>query len=228
MSSKGWFNLETAAGTIPETQFFEGDSAFKVLGLTRTQRLYGFAGWYVRSFGLWFYPYRPLPLPGLRQQTQTCYRRRATLGFLSLTFDCSYVIGLVLSVLGTVMFFIGGLASFAGASSLNSCFCYRMHSILTFFLLLVLYALGTVVSLIGTGFLIGVRLFFSLARRWVLTSWKMQSKQFRKQLKLVSGGPACRTSNAHQLMLFPFPFFHPLPFRCSSPSALWRRSSSLP
>ena len=47
MSSKGWFNLETAAGTIPETQFFEGDSAFKSLGLTRTQRLYGFVGWYV-------------------------------------------------------------------------------------------------------------------------------------------------------------------------------------
>ncbi len=38
---------------------------------------------------------------------------------------------------------------------------YRMCSILTFsFLSLVLYALGTVVSLIGTGFLIGVRLFF--------------------------------------------------------------------
>lgn len=66
-----------------------------------------------------------------------------------------------------------------------------MRSILTFsFLLLVLYALGTVVSLIGTGFLIGVRLFISLARRWVLTSWETQSKQFRKQLKLVSGGPA--------------------------------------
>lgn len=47
MSSKGWLNLETAAGTIPETQFFEGDSAFSSLGLTRTQRLYGFAGWYV-------------------------------------------------------------------------------------------------------------------------------------------------------------------------------------
>ena len=49
MSSKGWFNLETAAGTIPETQFFEGDSAFKSLGLTRTQRLYGFVGWCVSS-----------------------------------------------------------------------------------------------------------------------------------------------------------------------------------
>jgi hypothetical protein len=51
MSSKGWFNLETAAGTVPETQFFEGDSAFSSLGLTRTQRLYGFAGWYVITFG---------------------------------------------------------------------------------------------------------------------------------------------------------------------------------
>ena len=66
MSSKGWFNLETAAGTIPETQFFEGDSAFKALGLTRTQRLYGFAGWYVRSFGLWFLCISPLPPFALR------------------------------------------------------------------------------------------------------------------------------------------------------------------
>jgi hypothetical protein len=32
---------------MPETQFFEGDSAFHALGLTRTQRLYGFAAWYV-------------------------------------------------------------------------------------------------------------------------------------------------------------------------------------
>jgi len=39
---------------------------------------------------------------------------------------------MILSFLGTVMLFVGGLASFA-----------------------VLYALGTVVSLIGTGFLIG-------------------------------------------------------------------------
>ncbi|KAG2158136.1 SFT2-domain-containing protein [Suillus bovinus] len=43
MPSKGWFNLESAGGMIPETQFFEGDSAFKFLGLTRTQRLYGFS-----------------------------------------------------------------------------------------------------------------------------------------------------------------------------------------
>jgi len=44
MSNKGWFNLEAAGGAIPDTQFFEGDSAFKFLGLTRTQRLYGFVG----------------------------------------------------------------------------------------------------------------------------------------------------------------------------------------
>jgi len=49
MPSKGWFNLETAGGVIPETQFFEGDSAFKFLGLTRTQRLYGFVGWCASS-----------------------------------------------------------------------------------------------------------------------------------------------------------------------------------
>ena len=34
-----------------------------------------------------------------------------------ITLGCSYAIGLVLSVLGTVMLFIGSLASFAGASS---------------------------------------------------------------------------------------------------------------
>jgi len=45
MSSKGWFNLESAGVGIPETQYFEGDSAFKFLGLSRTTRLYGFVGW---------------------------------------------------------------------------------------------------------------------------------------------------------------------------------------
>jgi len=87
------------------------------------------------------------------------------------------------------MLFVGGLASFAGVSSPNTSatpdfdpdFC---------FLSLVLYALGTVVSLIGTGFLIGVRLISLLARKGALTSWKTQSKQFSKQLKLVSGNPA--------------------------------------
>ena len=47
MSSTGLFHLEVAAGTVPDTQFFEGDSAFKSFGVTRTQRLIGFAGWCV-------------------------------------------------------------------------------------------------------------------------------------------------------------------------------------
>ncbi|VDC00880.1 unnamed protein product [Peniophora sp. CBMAI 1063] len=50
MSSKGWFNLESIGGTIPETQFFEGDSAFSFLGLTRKQRLYGFVACYGIGF----------------------------------------------------------------------------------------------------------------------------------------------------------------------------------
>ncbi|KAI0747989.1 SFT2-domain-containing protein [Daedaleopsis nitida] len=87
-NSKGWFNLEAAGGGIPDTQFFEGDSAFKFLGLTRTQRLYGFIG-------------------------------------------CMGV-GFLLSLLGAIFLLLGSLTSFA-----------------------FLYALGTVVSLLATGFLIG-------------------------------------------------------------------------
>jgi hypothetical protein len=83
-----WFNLEAANGVIPETQFFEGDSAFKFLGLTRTQRLYGFGG--------------------------------------------CLAIGFILSVLGSSLLFLGQIGSFA-----------------------VLYAMGTIISLVGTGFLIG-------------------------------------------------------------------------
>ncbi|KAI0374751.1 SFT2-domain-containing protein [Pilatotrama ljubarskyi] len=87
-NSKGWFNLEAAGGAIPDTQFFEGDSAFSFLGLTRTQRLYGFVG--------------------------------------------CLAVGFVLSLLGSIFLFLGSLASFA-----------------------ILYALGTIISLIGTGFLVG-------------------------------------------------------------------------
>lgn len=80
--------MEAAGGVIPDTQFFEGDSAFKFLGLTKTQRLYGFAG--------------------------------------------CLIVGFILSILGSVLLFLGQLGSFA-----------------------VLYVMGTIVSLIGTGFLIG-------------------------------------------------------------------------
>jgi len=88
MSNKGWFNLETAGAGIPETSYFEGDSAFSSLGLTRMQRLYGFVG--------------------------------------------CLVLGFVLSLLGSIMLFVGQLGGFA-----------------------ILYAVGTIVALFGTGFLIG-------------------------------------------------------------------------
>ncbi|EPQ58071.1 SFT2-domain-containing protein [Gloeophyllum trabeum ATCC 11539] len=87
-SSKGWFNLEAASSVIPDNQFFEGDSAFSFLGLTRTQRLYGFVGCLVTGF--------------------------------------------ILSIIGSALLFIGLLGSFA-----------------------LLYVLGTIISLVGTGFLIG-------------------------------------------------------------------------
>jgi len=88
MANKGWFNLEAAGGAMPETQFFEGDSAFKFLGLSKKARLYGFIG--------------------------------------------CLVVGFVLSLLASIILFLGQLGIFA-----------------------VLYVLGTIVSLVGTGFLIG-------------------------------------------------------------------------
>ena len=88
MAGKGWFNLEAAGGVIPDTQFFEGDSAFSFLGLTRKQRLYGFIG--------------------------------------------CLIVGFALSLLGTILLLLGSLVLFA-----------------------LLYTIGIVVSLAGTGFLIG-------------------------------------------------------------------------
>jgi hypothetical protein len=85
---------------------------------------------------------------------------------------------MVLSILGTVMLIIGGLGSFASAypNVLSPCSLnvwdpdplYPLYPIRPFPLppTIALYALGTVISLIGTGFLIGVRLnFFSVAVR---------------------------------------------------------------
>ncbi|KXN90516.1 Vesicle transport protein SFT2B [Leucoagaricus sp. SymC.cos] len=88
MPSKGWFNLEAGTNVVPETQFFEGDSAFKFLGLSKTTRLYGFIA--------------------------------------------CLAIGFLLSLLGSIVLFLGQLTSFA-----------------------VLYIFGTIISLIGTGFIIG-------------------------------------------------------------------------
>jgi len=42
MTRNGWFNLEAGGNLVPETQFFEGDSAFKSFGLSKKARLYGF------------------------------------------------------------------------------------------------------------------------------------------------------------------------------------------
>jgi len=49
---KGWFNLEAGGGVVPDTSFFEGDSAFKFLNLSRTTRLYGFVGCLIAGFVL--------------------------------------------------------------------------------------------------------------------------------------------------------------------------------
>lgn len=120
MSSKGWFNLEAAGGTIPETQFFEGDSAFSSLGLTRTQRLYGFIAWYVVvvssfiRYVLFLFP--PLGLVSFA----VLFRQSCHLKLLFDGFYCSYVAGMVLSILGTVMLIIGGLGSFASAFPMSS------------------------------------------------------------------------------------------------------------
>ncbi|KAF8509915.1 SFT2-domain-containing protein [Gautieria morchelliformis] len=88
MSSKGWFNLESATSIIPENQFFEGESAFSFLKLSRTQRLYGFIG--------------------------------------------CLCIGFVLSLLASIILFLGQLAGFA-----------------------LLFTFGTIISVVGSGFVIG-------------------------------------------------------------------------
>ncbi|EJD53265.1 SFT2-domain-containing protein [Auricularia subglabra TFB-10046 SS5] len=89
MAGQGWFNLESATSALPENQLFENESAFKFLGLTRMQRIWGFI-------------------------------------------ICSAV-GFVLSLLATILLFLPGF--------------------LTSFVLL--YSLGLIISLVGTGFLIG-------------------------------------------------------------------------
>ncbi|KAG6379128.1 SFT2-domain-containing protein [Boletus reticuloceps] len=104
MASKGWLNLESAGGLVSDAHFFEGDSAFNFLGLTRTQRLYGFVGWYLPRLSC-HVPLMPPP---------------------------SLIFGFVLSLLGSILLFVGQLGSFA-----------------------VLYTIGIIISLVGTGFLIG-------------------------------------------------------------------------
>jgi hypothetical protein len=80
---KGWFNLESGGSVIPDTTFFEGEPAFKFLNLSRTTRLYGFAGCFIAGFVL------------------------SLLGTVFLTFGqivmfaIFYVLGTVVSLIGT-------------------------------------------------------------------------------------------------------------------------------
>ena len=102
MANKGWFNLEAAGGAIPETQYFEGDSAFKFLGLTRTQRLYGFIGWYE-----WF--------------------RFLCLRVLVYVYRHSLAAGFLFSIIGAIVLFVGLTALFASTRVL---ICESYHCIL--------------------------------------------------------------------------------------------------
>jgi hypothetical protein len=134
MSSKGWFNLEAVGGTIPETQFFEGDSAFSSLGLTRTQRLYGFVAWYVVVVVAPSSLY-PFSFSFSLSVALGSFAVLLVSGHLNLLFD-SYIVGMVLSILGTVMLIIGGLGSFSGAypiSSLSPRPVLQMFGILTLY-----------------------------------------------------------------------------------------------
>ena len=64
----------------------------------------------------------------------------------------SVVIGFILSLLGTIVLIFGQLVLFAGMFLAYIHFDFRM---LTRFII-VLYVLGTIVTLISTGFLLGV------------------------------------------------------------------------
>jgi len=88
MSNRGWLNLESAGSVVPDSHFFEGDSAFSFLKLSKTTRLYGFIA--------------------------------------------CLAIGFIFSLLGSIVLFVGQLTIFA-----------------------ILFVFGTVISLVGTGFLIG-------------------------------------------------------------------------
>jgi len=93
MPGKGWFNLEAggSSSVIPDTSFFEGDSAFKFLNLSKTTRLYGFIGW--------------------------CVPHQRSTSSQTATSDILYrslIAGFVLSLLGTIVLAFGMLLLFSG------------------------------------------------------------------------------------------------------------------
>ena len=88
MARNGWFNLEAGSNMVPETPFFEGDSAFKSFGLSKTARLYGFIAWYGSNFYF-----------------SVLFTKMATY---------STAIGFILSLLGSIVLILGQSVLFAG------------------------------------------------------------------------------------------------------------------
>jgi len=70
----------------------------------------------------------------------------------------SLVVGFLLSLLGAIVLFFGQLGMFAGEAHPLATLCSSM----LISLFTVLFAIGTIVSIVGTGFLIGVRRFIYL------------------------------------------------------------------
>jgi hypothetical protein len=65
----------------------------------------------------------------------------------------SVVIGFILSLLGTIVLILGQLVLFAG--NVSRTYVHVNFSMMIRFII-VLYVLGTIITLFGTGFLIGV------------------------------------------------------------------------
>lgn len=85
-----------------------------------------------------------------------CFSHRKILDRADLFF--SFIGGFVLSLLGTIFLWLGDLVLFACEYLNLGMHVWEVeHRCLS-----VLYGLGTVVSLVGTGFLIGVRLLSAL------------------------------------------------------------------
>jgi hypothetical protein len=129
--AKGWFNLEAASGVVPDSTLWEGDSAFSFLGLTRQQRIYGFVGWYV------------------------CVLRR------TIYYSC-----VVLKPAAWALdSFSASWAQYVCSSTcladslVGAPFAPRFSDLTLIFHVIAMYVCGTIVSLVGTGFVLGVRTF---------------------------------------------------------------------
>lgn len=84
--------------------------------------------------------------------TSVSSSRRETYTNVAHSCPNSLAVGFLLSILGSIVLFVGQLGLFAGTCSSSVMLLLNLE------LRTVLYVLGTIVSLIGTGFLIGVSL----------------------------------------------------------------------